>query len=67
MQLKDPESGKYVLTDTSDRLTRMAYEHWWKRQQEKNAELFRKVGVDVADLYTDRDYVKELIALFKRR
>ena len=67
MQLKDPESGKYVLTDTSDRLTRMAYEHWWKKQQEKNAELFRKVGVDVADLYTDRDYVKELIALFKRR
>ena len=67
MQLKDPESGKYVLTDTSDRLTRMAYEHWWKHQQEKNAELFRKVGVDVADLYTDRDYVKELIALFKRR
>lgn len=67
MQLKDPETGKYVLTDTSDRLTRMAYEHWWKRQQEKNAELFRKVGVDVADFYTDRDYVKELIALFKRR
>ncbi len=67
MQLKDPETGKYSLTDTSDRLTRMAYEHWWKRQQEKNAELFRKVGVDVADFYTDRDYVKELIALFKRR
>lgn len=67
MQLKDPETGKYVLTDTSDRLTRMAYEHWWKKQQENNAELFRKVGVDVAELYTDRDYVKELIALFKRR
>ena len=67
MQLKDPETGKYSLTDTSDRLTRLAYEHWWKRQQEKNAELFRKVGVDVADFYTDRDYVKELIALFKRR
>ena len=67
MQLKDPETGKYVLTDTSDRLTRMAYEHWWKKQQETNAELFRKVGVDVANLYTDRDYVKELIALFKRR
>jgi uncharacterized protein (DUF58 family) len=67
MQLKDPETGTYSLTDTSDRLTRMAYEHWWKRQQEKNAELFRKVGVDMADFYTDRDYVKELIALFKRR
>ena len=67
MQLKDPETGKYTLTDTSDRLTRMAYEHWWKKQQETNAELFRKVGVDVADFYTDRDYVKELIALFKRR
>ena len=67
MQLKDPETGKYVLTDTSDRLTRMAYEHWWKKQQENNVELFRKVGVDVAELYTDRDYVKELIALFKRR
>ena len=67
MQLKDSETGKYVLTDTSDRLTCMAYEHWWKKQQENNAELFRKVGVDVAELYTDRDYVKELIALFKRR
>ena len=67
IQLKDPETGKYLLTDTSDKLTRMAYEHWWKKQQEINAELFRKVGVDVAELYTDRDYVKELIALFKRR
>lgn len=67
MQLKDPETGKYVLTDTSDKLTRMAYEHWWKKQQDNNAESFRKVGVDMADFYTDRDYVKELIALFKRR
>ena len=67
MQLKDPETGKYVLTDTSDKLTRMDYEHWWKKQQDNNAESFRKVGVDMADFYTDRDYVKELIALFKRR
>ena len=67
MQLKDPETGKYKLVDTSNRITQMAHEHWWKKQQAHNAEIFRKSGVDMADFYTDKDYVKTLISLFKRR
>lgn len=67
LQLKDPETGKYVLADTSDRTTRDAYEHWWKIQNAKIGELFQKTGVDMADFYTDQDYVKNLIALFKKR
>lgn len=67
MQLKDPETGKYVLADTSDKVTRNAYEHWWKIQNAKISELFQKIGVDMADFYTDQDYVKNLIALFKKR
>lgn len=67
MQLKDPETGAYVLTDTSDAVTRLAHERWWKKQQAHNAEVFQKAGVDMADFYTDKDYVKELTALFKRR
>lgn len=65
--IKDPETGKYALADTSSRSVREAYSNWWLKLRKNNKDLFRRLGVDVADLYTDKDYVVGLTELFQRR
>lgn len=67
IKLQDPESRKYFLADTSDASVRQAYEVWWNNLRKENKELFQRVGVDMATLYTGQDYVKGLTELFKRR
>jgi len=67
VQIYDPETGKKSVTDTSNFRIQQEYAHWWHAQQKKNMEVFKKSGVDVAQLYTDKDYVKALSELFHRR
>ena len=67
VQLKDPETGRIVLADTSDKAVRQAHARWWFEQRSRNEEIFNKAGVDVAQLYTDKDYVTPLLELFRRR
>ena len=67
IKLQDPESRKYFLADTSDASVRRAYEVWWNNLRKQNKELFQRVGVDMATLYTGQDYGKGLTELFKRR
>jgi hypothetical protein len=67
MQLYDTESGKYSMFDTSDKRVRKWYCDWWQQHRRTNYELFRSSGVDMANLYTDRDYVPALTELFRRR
>ena len=67
VQLKDPETGRIFLADTSDKAVRQAHARWWFEQRSRNEEIFNKAGVDVAQLYTDKDYVTPLLELFRRR
>ena len=67
VQLKDPETGRIFLADTSDKAVRQAHARWWFEQRSRNEEIFNKAGVDVAQLYTDKDYVPPLLELFRRR
>ena len=67
VQLKDPETGRVFLADTSDKAVRQAHARWWFEQRSRNEEIFNKAGVDVAQLYTDKDYVTPLLELFRRR
>ena len=67
VQVYDPESGKKMVTDSSNSRVRQEYARWWYNQQKKNIEIFKKSGVDVTHLYTDKDYVKSLSELFHRR
>jgi uncharacterized protein (DUF58 family) len=67
MQIRDPETGKKSIADTSNLNVQKAYAHWWHEQQKRNIELFKKSGVDMAQLYTDKDYIKALSELFHRR
>ena len=67
VQLKDPETGRIFLADTSDKAVRQAHARWWFEQRSRNEEIFNKAGVDVAQVYTDKDYVTPLLELFRRR
>ena len=67
VQFHDPETGKRTVADTSNVQVQQKYAHWWRTQQKKNSEIFKKSGVDAIQLYTDKDYVKSLSELFHRR
>jgi len=67
VQIYDPETGNKVVADTSNANVKKEYARWWHNQQKRNEEVFKKSGVDMAQLFTDKDYVKALSELFHRR
>ncbi|MBN2597936.1 MAG: DUF58 domain-containing protein [Marinifilaceae bacterium] len=67
IKIKDAETGEYSWIDTSNKKVRENYAKWWSDKDNLLAETFKKSGVDVANIRTDQDYVRSLIALFKRR
>jgi len=67
IQIFDPETGKKSIADTSNSEVQKEYSRWWHTQQKRNVEIFKKSGVDMAHLFTDKDYVKVLSELFHRR
>lgn len=67
VKFKDAETGQLRWINTSKRSNRDAYSQWWKDNDEKVSTMFRKSGVDSVSVRTDEDYVKALMALFKKR
>lgn len=67
LELQDPETGKRFWADTSSQKVRDSYANWWTTLIDNNLDTFRHAGIDVAQLYTDEDYVPALSALFARR
>ena len=67
LELLDPETGRRFWADTSSAKVRDSYAQWWKKLIDTNLDIFRRSGIDVAQLYTDEDYVPALSALFARR
>jgi uncharacterized protein (DUF58 family) len=67
IKVSDSESGAEKWIDTSSRTTRDAYEKWWIGHIELIKNIFKRCGVDSAELRTDLDYVKPLIKLFENR
>ena len=63
----DSESGIERWIDTSSRHTRSEYQSWWNNHMLMIQNIFRRCGVDTAEISTDEDYVKPLIMLFKKR
>ena len=67
VKFRDSETGKERWVDTSSRAWHDAYQ---QMIQYKSAELnreFTKHGIDNSLIYTDEDYVKPLMQLFKKR
>ncbi|RXQ95674.1 DUF58 domain-containing protein [Ancylomarina salipaludis] len=67
VRMLDAETRQYQWVDTSSSKVRNAHAQWWRENQTKIEETFKRSGVDVANIRTDQDYVRSLIALFKRR
>lgn len=67
MKVMDAESGTERWVDTSSRRVRQVYQDWWKKQQENMQTSFNRSKVDNVSVRTDEDYVKALMALFKKR
>ncbi len=63
----DSETGIEKWIDTSSRHTRESYERWWSYHIDLIMNIFKRCGVDSAELRTDLDYVKPLMKLFKSR
>lgn len=67
VRLDDPESGESILLDTHSARVRKEYA---RRANELRAErigVFRALGLDFLDLFTDQGYVKPLIKFFQSR
>ena len=63
----DPETGFETLVNTSNPNLRMGYGKLMKRQQEGVTAVFKKYGIDAADLFTNGDTLAALHQLLKKR
>ena len=67
MFLTDAETGEQMWVDTSDKRVREEYSRYMSVWEKELKNVFKRSGVDVADIRSDEDYVMALISLFKRR
>lgn len=65
--MQDAESGLEILVHTGNANVRMGYEKLMRRHREGVDRLFRKHGIDHANLSTDGDPLRALHRLFRRR
>ncbi len=64
---EDAGTGERIVVDTSDRRTRRFLKDWARARRAKRESLFRSIGVDALELFTDRPYDVPLVRFFHRR
>lgn len=64
--VSDPESGEVKMLNTSKKALSM-YNSWWTAHLAYLDNLSVKNNVDVVNLFTDKEYIASLAALFKKR
>ncbi len=67
IELEDAETGERILIDTHRRKIRDAFARSGRSNQETLSGAVRSMGMDMLDLSTDRDYMKDLLGFFRRR
>ena len=67
VELEDPESGALVLVDTSSRSVRRRFAEKAAEAKAGLSRFFARNGIDTLEVSTDRPYMDEIRALFKRR
>lgn len=67
VELEDPETGELVLVDTSSAAVRRHFSATASEENEELKRFFLKTGIDTLTIATDRPYIDEVRALFKRR
>ena len=63
----DSERDTQRWIDTSSKRVRQAYDQWWYKRQQVMSDTLTRSNVDLAQGATDEDFVKSLLALFKKR
>ena len=67
VELEDPETGELVLVDTSSAAVRRRFSATASEENEELKRFFLKTGIDTLTIATERPYIDEVRALFKRR
>jgi uncharacterized protein (DUF58 family) len=67
LEIQDAETGATVLVDTGSRKVRRRYTRVAEAKNGHLNSLFKSAGVDHIQLYTDRDYVLDLVKFFRKR
>jgi len=67
IKFKDAETGEYLWVDSSSRNVRETYRKHWSNRNKQLDSLLKKTGLDYVNISTREDYVKSLVALFKKR
>lgn len=67
VRMKDSESGREMWVDTSSKKVRSTYEKEWYALKQRIASITSRCGVEYLSIRTDRDYVKVLLEMFRRR
>lgn len=67
LTLRDAETGKQMMVDTSSFAVRELFNHEWLEKQGVLQNTMKKAGVDMVSIFTDEDYVKALMQLFNMR
>jgi uncharacterized protein (DUF58 family) len=67
VKLFDSETGDHKWINTGHPLVRKTFHRNALIRQKELHDTFKKCGVDFAELHTDRNYVRPLMTLFKKR
>ncbi len=67
LKMRDAETGRDIIVDTSSRAVRRAHAEWWKQCNERLRDTFTRSNVDAVSIRTDQDYVAALMSLFAKR
>ena len=67
IKVRDLETDKDIIIDTSSKKVRKAHHEWWIQHQIRFSQNLASSKVDCTHLRTDEDFVQGLSALFQRR
>ena len=67
IDLEDPETGRTMVINTHDRLTRERFKQEAAKKNSAVRSFFRSNGIDEIPVTTENDYVEPLVKFFKKR
>jgi uncharacterized protein (DUF58 family) len=65
VSLNDPETGENIIINSSKKATRQLWTEHVFRERRKLTDLLNRAGVDLVELYTNKDVVEPLMRLFE--
>lgn len=67
LEIQDAETGETVIIDTGSKTVRSRYKHLAEEKNRKLSDLFQSTGIDQIQIFTDRDYILDLVKFFRKR